>query len=304
MEYTAVDALRLVALSGVVLPAEVELVCLTACNACRESSGDYSITIKPGNARILSRKEHGASDGATSTSADAGTPSTTTRIMPHRRVLRLLLQSNLRLADVAWPEGLHTLRFGWAFDHPIEGQLPRSLIEIDLGGTFNHHVEEVAWPPGLEKLRFGDRFNRPVELMAWPAMLRSLSFGSSFDQPIESVEWPPALESLTLGEAFNHPVQRAAWSETRLRKLDLGMAFRQSVAGVAWPSGLKELRFGACFDQELEPRELPRGLEVLVVSDSYMLDNDELTLMDGFPPSCTLHIESVVLSEHDRIDFY
>ena len=361
----AVDVLRLVALSGVVRPAEIELVCLAACNACRESSADYSVVVKANNIRTVvkppspvasaaattaapanpsgsvvvcrntspsssssssssSRSSSNSSAGAVAASSISTTTTTTPvvaittaatttpRITPHRRISRLAFHLDLRLSLVTWPEGLRVLRFGWPFDDPLERPLPSSLLEVDLGGTFNHHVEDVSWPPLLTKLRFGDRFNRPIELATWPATLENLTFGASFDQPIESVSWPPALESLSLGDAFNHPVRDAAWAGTSLKRLDFGMAFRQAIEGVAWPPGLEVLRFGACFDQALDARQLPRGLQLLQVPDLYLWDDHTFQmpgglmqggLPEGLPEGCELCVETVVLCDQDLIAF-
>ncbi|CAM9683385.1 unnamed protein product [Laminaria digitata] len=363
MEEKAVDVLRLVALSGVVRPSEIELVCLAACNACRESSADYSVVVKANNMRTVVKpttpraalaparaapapapapaagpkpSEPAACENTSSSSSSISssssssakavslttttvattntttTTTTTPRVTPHRRISRLAFHLDLRLSLVTWPEGLLILRFGWPFDDPLECPLPTSLLEVDLGGTFNHHVEDVSWPPRLTKLRFGDRFNRPVELATWPATLKSLKFGSSFDQPIGSMEWPPALESLSLGDAFNHPVQATAWAGTRLKRLDFGMAFRQAIEEVDWPPGLEELRFGACFDQALDARQLPRGLQLLQVPDLYLWDDHTFQmpgglmqggLPEGLPEGCELCVETVVLCDQDLIAF-
>ncbi|CAM9333902.1 unnamed protein product [Ectocarpus sp. 4 AP-2014] len=298
MESTrAADVLRVVVLSGVVRPAEVELVCLSICNACRESSTDYSIVVKAENARLVlpSRRqdEGGASSplslyggGRKSYSAVPVMPAENSRVLPHRRISRLTFRVGLPLSQVVWPEGLRGLKFGWRFDHPLDHPLPDSLIDLHLGGTFNHHIEGVTWPPRLAVLRFGDRFNRQVQLVAWPATLQSLTFGSSFDQPIEAMTWPSGLEVLRLGDAFNHPVQAADWtSATNLRILEFGTAFRCAVADVAWSPGLRELHFGPCFDQQLFASQLPRGLRLLRIPD--VCDTFE---PDGMPKDCKLRI--------------
>ncbi|CAN0118933.1 unnamed protein product [Pylaiella littoralis] len=318
MESRAVDVLRVVVLSGVVRPAEVELVCLAACNACRESSADYAVVIRAENARLvsLSRKEEGEASSLSSSGSSnnnnnnndnnnntdnggscnsTGSPpcapvKACSRITPHHRIYRVAFRVNLPFSQIAWPEGLRVLKLGWAFDHPLNRPLPQSLVDLDLGDAFNHHIEEVAWPTQLARLRFGDRFNRQIELAAWPATLKVLSFGSSFDQPIESVEWPRALETLSLGDAFNHPVQSVKWAiATGLKKLEFGMAFRHAVDDVAWPPALTELKFGACFDQQLEAWELPRSLRLLRLPDVYaMHDTFE---PDGLPQGCRLCID-------------
>lgn len=303
----AVDVLRVVVLSGVVSPAEIELVCLAACNACRESSADYSVVVCTKNISLVltSRQEEGGAASLLSSSGSSSTSSAScsagpsppsapvkgcSRITPHRRIYRLAFRVDLPLSRIVWPEGLRVLKFGWAFDHPLDRPLPHSLIDLDLGGAFNHHIEEVAWPTQLARLRFGDRFNRQIELTTWPATLENLSFGSSFDQPIESVEWPRALETLSLGDAFNHPVQSVNWAGViSLKRLGFGMAFRHAVDGVVWPSALRELKFGACFDQQLEAWELPRSLRLLRLPDVYAMHDTFET--DGLPEDCRLCID-------------
>ncbi|CAM9122568.1 unnamed protein product [Ascophyllum nodosum] len=280
----AQDILRVVALSGLIRPEEVDIVCLNVCNACRESVR-YAITVNIHNAPdILSPKY------------DSGNRSERrTRLKHVRRISRLNFRMNFPLTEVVWPDDLHELKFGWAFNQPLESALPSSLLSLDLGGSFNHHVEEVIWPSQLVKLRFGDRFNRPIELAAWPSTLRSLTFGLSFNQPIEMVKWPTALEYLALGDAFNHPVKATSWRATNLRKLEFGMAFRHPIDGMAWPEGLETLTLGACFDQALDLQELPRSLKVLQLPDLYEMDGGDHTFRSGLPNLCKIEIQEVLL---------
>lgn len=307
----ASDVLSVVVLSGVARSAEIELVCLAACNACRENGADYSLVVDTGNIDLVrssastQEEETPPSSGCTSAStsinnygrsavSSPAVPSppsapvtVCSRIMPHRRIHSLALRLDLPLSQLIWPEQLRVLKFGWMFDHPLDRPLPGSLINLDLGNAFNHHIEEVAWPATLQSLTFGDRFNRQVELAVWPATLRRLSFGSSFDQPIARVLWPPSLEELHLGDAFNHPVNWAG--APNLKRLEFGTAFRCAVDGIEWPKGLRELKFGACFDQELQARELPRGLRLLRLPDVYaMHDTFE---PEGLPRGCKLRID-------------
>ncbi|CAM9183199.1 unnamed protein product [Scytosiphon promiscuus] len=286
------DVLSVVILSGFVSPAKVELVCLAACNACRESSAAYSLVVKDRNIHLVQSPRQEGQEGPSSYFDGQGDtiPQCHGRISPHRRISRLLYNVDLPLPQVAWPAGLRALRFGWTFDHPLDAPLPASLVSLELGGSFNHHIEGVAWPPRLTLLRFGDRFNRQVELAAWPATLRELTFGSSFDQPIESVEWPPALEVLRLGDGFNHPVRGVEWAgAASLRRLEFGSAFRCAVGGVAWPSGLRVLKFGACFDQPLDAGQLPGSLRLLHLPDLYAM-HDEFE-PDRLPEGCRLRID-------------
>ncbi|CAM9159436.1 unnamed protein product, partial [Hapterophycus canaliculatus] len=231
------DVLLVVILSGFVCPAKLELVCLAACDACRENSADYSLVVKDRNIHIVlppRQQEQQRSSSKIRSSGSADNKATAVepplpptafernvgRIRPHRRISRLSYYVDLPLSKAVWPEGLRALRFGWAFNHPLDRPLPALLVSLELGGSFNHHIEGVSWPPQLAFLRFGDRFNRQVELAAWPPTLREMTFGSSFDQPIESVEWPPALEVLRLGDGFNHPLQGVKWGgATNLRTL-------------------------------------------------------------------------------------
>lgn len=295
----AMDVLVLVVLSGAVRPAQMELVCLTICNACREG-GDYSIVVNKNNTRLVSPQTQrgGSSSGSCSGNITNGgvlppsppSEQVCSRLKPHRRIHRLGFRVDLPLSRVVWPEDLRTLKFGWMFDHPLDRPLPSSLTDLDLGSSFNHHVEEVAWPATLQRIAFGERFNRQIELTTWPASLRRLTFGSSFDQPIAAAQWPASLEVLVLGDAFNHPIQSSNWAGApNLKRLEFGMAFRCSVDGVAWPSGLRELKFGACFDQRLEARDLPRSLRLLRLADVYSMH----TAFDseGLPRGCRLRID-------------
>lgn len=305
----ATDVLGVVVLSGVVRSAEIEQVCISVCNACRENGADYSMLVKKESVHLVlpstltstqEGEETSSSSGSTgaststSTSRRSGAPSPTSRpakgcsrIAPHRRIRSLALRVDVPLSQVVWPDRLRILKFGWMFDQPLDRPLPGSLLDLDLGNAFNHHVEEVAWPATLQSLAFGDRFNRQVELSTWPATLKRLSFGSSFDQPIAGVRWPASLQELHLGDAFNHPVRLAG--AAGLKKLEFGMAFRCTVDNDEWPKGLRELKFGACFDQELQAWELPRSLRLLRLPDVYALhDTFEL---EGSPDGCKLCID-------------
>lgn len=332
----AVDILSVVAISGAVRPTDIELVCSTVCNACREGSDNYSIVVnsRNKNRHLLLRKGQqlievktaaalGAAGNAESNcthrqpqstiSEDGVNPSpaaSASRITPHRRIRQLAFHlQHLPLAQVTWPDCLQVLKFGWEFSYPLDQPLPTSLLEIDLGGLFNHHIEEVAWPPRLLKLHFGDRFNRPIELVTWPTTLRSLSFGSSFDQRIEAVDWPQDLEDLFLGDAFNHPIRLVDWgsSATNLKRLAFGSAFRQEVDEVRWPARLEELAFGACFDKPLDMKEIPRSLKLLRLPDLYDgggadgfdggEDDLRRRLAEGLPDECELHIQEIVLRD-------
>lgn len=314
----ATDVLGVVVLSGVTRSAEMELVCLAVCNACRENGADYSLMVKEENLYLVRPSSSASSSPAQqqeeeetppppSSPGSAGDDSTTTintssrsgarsppsaprangcsRVAPHRRVHSLALRVDVPLSQVVWPDGLRVLKFGWRFDRPLDRPLPGSLLDLDLGNAFNYHVEEVAWPAALQSLTFGERFNRQVELATWPATLKRLSFGSSFDQPIAGVRWPASLRELRLGDAFNHPVNDWAGA-TGLKKLEFGTAFRCNVDDVRWPKGLRELKFGACFDQELQARELPRSLRVLRLPDVYAM-HDTLD-PEGLPDGCKL----------------
>lgn len=291
----ATDVLVLVVLAGAVSPAQMELVCVTVCNACREG-GDYSIVVNRKNTHLVSpQTQQGGSSSGNNTESGELPPlplpaQVCSRLRPHRRIRRLGFRVDLPLSRVFWPKDLRSIKFGWMFDHPLDRPLPSSLTDLDLGSRFNHHVEEVAWPATLQRIAFGERFNRQIELARWPASLRQLKFGSSFDQPIAAAEWPASLEVLVLGDAFNHPIQSSNWAGApNLKRLEFGMAFRCSVDGVAWPSGLRELKFGACFDQRLEARDLPRSLRLLRLSDVYSMH----TAFDseGLPRGCRLRID-------------
>lgn len=318
----ATDVLGVVVLSGLARSAEMEPVCLAVCNACRENGADYSLAVSKENIRLIrpsaptrggeeeetpslpggtTSTGSGPSSGSGINSSKSGSSSRSgvhappsapaegrsSRVSPHRQVHSLALRVDVPLSRVVWPNGLRALKFGWMFDRPLDRPLPGTLLELDLGNAFNHHVEEVAWPSTLRSLAFGDRFNRQVELATWPSTLERLSFGSSFDQPIAGVRWPASLRELRLGDAFNHPVGFAG--ATGLRRLELGTAFRCPVDGIEWPRGLRELRFGACFDQELRAWELPRSLGLLRLPDVYaMHDTFEA---EGLPDGCKLRID-------------
>lgn len=288
----AIDVLCLVAVSGLVRPKEIERVCLTLCRVCRESR-EYSVVVKHSNAHILKPVLAGK-DGDGSASNNAVRQRS--RVTPHRHMSRLRFQLDWGLTDVTWPEGLRVLKFGWRFNSPLGTMLPGSLLELDMGGCFNHHVEDVTWPPGLVKLCFAGRFNRPIELAEFPATLETLILGPSFDQPIESVKWPPAIERLSLGHAFNHPIRATTWGKNaRLKKLEFGAAFSQSVDGVAWPLHLEELTFGDCFNGSLDTIDLPRSMKLLRLSDLH--DGSPQHLWSGLPKTCELMYDTVLLCD-------
>lgn len=321
---TPMDALHVVILSGFACPAKLELVCLAACNACRESSAGYSLVVKDTNIRLVLPRtpewreswsppsSDGSDENANNSRSSpsdvvkgAGSESSIPpprhqrhgRISPHRLISRLVYHVDLPPSQAVWPDGLRALSFGWRYNHPLYRPLPASLVSLDLGNAFNRHIEGFTWPPRLSSLRFGDAFNRQVELATWPTTLRELTFGASFNQPIRSVRWPPALEVLQLGDGFNHSLHGVHWSgATNLWRLEFGAAFRCSVDGVVWPPGLRVLQFGACFDQPLDAAELPRSLRLLSLSDLYeMYDEFEPARM---PKGCRLRIYRTTGFDH------
>lgn len=298
---TTIDMLCLVAWSGVVRPRELEGVCLALCDTCRQSR-EYSVVVKQNNSHILTRESACQKQGNASANSDAasGAARQRSRVTPHRHISRLSFQLDWALTNIIWPEDLRALKFCWRFDSPLAAMLPRSLLELDMGGGFNHHIDDVAWPPGLVKLYFAGRFNRPIELVDFPATLETLVLGMSFDQPIESVKWPPAIESLSLGNAFNHPIRAIKWSKNAsLKKLEFGNAFSQPVDGVAWPLNLEELTFAGCFNQPLATKDLPRSMKLLRLSELH--DGYPSDLSGGLPKGCKLRYVRVLLTGDEDV---
>lgn len=225
------------------------------------------------------------------------------RVMTHRRIRKLTINADVHNhREIRWPDGLRTLKFGWAMmDDPLSCSLPHTLLDIDLGGRFNSHIDAVMWPPGLLKVRFGDLFDRPIHLTSWPASVRSLTFGERFNQPVISVEWPSALEDLTFGGGFNQPIELVHWKSAtaNLKTLTFGMLFNQPVYDIAWPPHLRELAFGACFNEPIDVRRLPASLRLLQVSSLYDAafqkdrDSGRIADEDDLPEGCQLLLRDV-----------
>lgn len=181
---------------------------------------------------------------------------------PKLELLCLVDYFDSPLPMVAWPLTLKVLDLGNAFDHPIGETgnvplLPDGLVELRLGSSFNHSIENIRLPEGLKRLTF-------------------VHDSSTFDHGLAGVMWPPGLEALTLGNAFNQPMEGTTFPET-LRELSFGEAFSFSLQGVTLPDGLACLTFAWTYRASLlVGLDWPRSLRSLCLGGARASCPDEI----------------------------
>ncbi|CAK9114319.1 Putative F-box and FNIP repeat-containing protein L60 [Durusdinium trenchii] len=176
-------------------------------------------------------------------------------------IVRLSGLQSLELREL--PRSLVSLTFGSSFNQSLVGvSLPQSLQSLKFGSEFNQSLDGVNFPHSIQNLTFGRRFNQKVDKVAWPSNLQSLVFGDEFNQSLDSANLPDSLEILILGDCFDERLDGITWPSS-LQSLTFGFDFNQPVYGVSWPKTLQSLTFGESFDQDLQGVTWPESLQHL-----------------------------------------
>lgn len=168
---------------------------------------------------------------------------------------------HLYAAQANWSPSLETIQFPADSNRPLTGggaELPWGLREIDLGKAFNQPLIGVEWPPLLRKLMLSDKFDQSLEGVMFPEGLREIRMPHGFNRDISRVIWPKGLEVLRFGLFFNQSLVSPS--------TEGGDPFCHKHA---LPAGLKYLKLGLMFNQPLSGSELPDGLEVLTLGQSF-----------------------------------
>ncbi len=154
-------------------------------------------------------------------------------------LLNLFNAFNEPLGNIVFPASLHSLKFGWWFNHSILG---------------------VTLPSTLHTLHFGYCFDRSMIGITFPASLHTLTFGGCFDQTLHGVMLPPHLHTLTFGWHFNQSFSCINIPAT-LHLLTFGRLFNQSLLGIPFPSDMKIRKEGTLLADDL----LPPGIHIVYI---------------------------------------
>ena len=147
---------------------------------------------------------------------------------------------NQPLEDVAFPDGLQHLAFGFYFNQSLQN-LPDSLQSLTVGHDFKQSSESVQLPKQLQIFNFGGTL-WPHANLQLPSTLRKLSLAKRFNQSLDDMMFPATLAELILAGDFNQPLDGVSLPEG-LESLTLAGDFNQSLARVRFPESLLELKF-------------------------------------------------------------
>jgi len=147
---------------------------------------------------------------------------------------------NQPLEDVAFPDGLQHLAFGFYFNQSLQN-LPDSLQSLTVGHDFKQSSESVQLPKQLQIFNFGGTL-WPHANLQLPSTLRKLSLAKRFNQSLDDMMFPATSAELILAGDFNQPLDGVSLPEG-LESLTLAGDFNQSLARVRFPESLLELKF-------------------------------------------------------------
>ena len=193
----------------------------------------------------------------------------------------------LHATQRSFSDSLEYICFPRCFNQPLAehgARLPRGLLEIEMGETFNQSLIGVDWPPLLQKLTFRDGFDQPLDGVRFPPGLREIHLLGKYNRDLRGVIWPKGLEYLALGDVFDQalssPHAEGGASRGRqhalpdgLKNLHLGVSFDHSLSGSELPDGLEVLSVGRLFDFTASPVRWPSALKYLYVKSLHMYDD-------------------------------
>ncbi|KAM9963750.1 hypothetical protein ACTFIW_007001 [Dictyostelium discoideum] len=141
--------------------------------------------------------------------------------------LRLPDNFNGNLESGCIPSTVLKLKFGRAYDKPLNKStnLPIGLIELTYHA--NHSIPLNCLPETLEILKLGENYNSPIIIGSLPKSLKSLKFGKSFNQPLKQIGCFPLnenLNTLILGKNWDNIVSNGVLPSSTLIHLNLGKA--------------------------------------------------------------------------------
>lgn len=118
--------------------------------------------------------------------------------------LRLVLTFKTLDADIL-PPNLEELVIDGIFNSPLP-ILPKTLIKLNTGSFFDHHIPMNIIPHGLKYLRLSNDYNKPLTKNTLPSTITHLWFGHMFNQSLEGV-LPKELIFLRIGKAYCHTLE-------------------------------------------------------------------------------------------------
>lgn len=291
---------------------QLMLTCLAMCNAFRDGVPVGRMVINKDTAVALVtalfpdiHRPPGDDDTKTKEPIAIHSTTTTTRVLPQRRVLALDMEW-VPLVERDHPDGgwtssvLSTTRSAEEKTHEGNDFSPFRDYDCTTAGV----LTAVRWPEGVKAIRLSD-FDQPLQDVTWPDTLETLVFLRSrptpwgniwnpldaFNQPIVGVSWPAGLREIYLGEHFDQPIEKVDWPEG-LQLLSMP-GFTGRTDGARWPAGLHRLEltdpsnvsgreqgkvsldmlqssFRPGFNHSIaEPGVLPPGLRSLWLSESF-----------------------------------
>ena len=183
---------------------------------------------------------------------------------------------NQSLDNTTLPQGLAELRFCKKFNQPLDGTtLPRGLQILALSWNFNQSLDNTILPTGLQKLLFSFVFNQSLDNATLPNGLQELEFSTRFNQTLANTTLPSGLQKLKFGDDFNQSLDNTTLP-SGLQYLSFGLRFNQPTDNVVWPSSLTYLSFSFGFAHTLNPKTLPRGIQVYIPNPFRPLYRDEI----------------------------
>ena len=155
----------------------------------------------------------------------------------------------------------YSKQFGSKFNNPIDNKLPKNIICLILGWSFNQPVDNL--PMSLIEITFGHDFNHPVDNL--PFSLVSIAFGFKFNKSISNL--PNTIKEIVMGSEFNQPIDDLP---NGLEKITLGKCFTCGINNL--PNSLKILVFKSNYCDDT--KRLPNNLELVsMIHNNYYIQN-------------------------------
>ncbi|GAM23777.1 hypothetical protein SAMD00019534_069520 [Acytostelium subglobosum LB1] len=154
------------------------------------------------------------------------------------------------------PRSLITLKLGSSFNHSLFGILPSTLRTLGLGYSFDQELSCDWLPDSLTELCWDPNAHLPSFSNQLPTSIKSLKFGAMYNRVLIPGSLPRALESLHFERDYNQVISTGLLPST-LTSLHFGMDFNQVITEGMLPESLIDIQFGYDFDQVINHNTLP-----------------------------------------------
>ncbi len=161
---------------------------------------------------------------------------------------RLSLRSYSNIDRFSLPKKIRVLKLG-IFQPLKPGMLPDSLTELAISSYVNAIVNVGALPRGLLSLDLGFTFNQLLVLGMLPDSLTKLSLGAHFNQELHKGDLPAKLLSLSLDWCFDKTLYPGVLPRN-LTTLRLGFNYNLPLVEGVLPMSLKNLYLGKKFKHQ------------------------------------------------------